>query len=308
MTTMSLVVRALNEADHIGALLSAAQQQTRPPDEMVLVDSGSTDETVAIAERHGARIVHIAPEEFSFGRALNVGCRHATGDIIVFASAHVYPCDEKWLERLTHPFTDEEVALSYGGQTGDERTQFSEQRLLEQWFPSESDPDQRHPFCNNANCAVRASVWEELPYDEELTGLEDLDWAYRALRQGHRLAYVADARVVHVHEESFQQTINRYRREAIAHRRIFDEQSIGRLEAIWLFFAHVSRDYAAAARDGKLLQNLVAVPRFRCAQFWGTYQGFSQKGDVTTALKRRFYYPNGFARAARPRPRRGSRS
>ncbi len=296
---VSIVVRALNEADHIGTLLEAAWSQTRPPDEVVLVDSGSVDDTVAIARAHGAQVVHIDPRDFSFGRALNLGCKHATGDVLVFASAHVYPVDDGWLARLTEPFQDPDVALTYGGQTGDERTQFSEFQVLRRWFPDESDLDQRHPFCNNANCAIRRSVWEDLPYDEDLTGLEDLDWANRARARGHRLAYVADARVVHVHEESLSQTVHRYQREAIAHRRIFGDQSMTASEAFALFLANTIRDYLAALTSGELLANIVSIPRFRAAQFWGTYQGFRQNEEVTAALKRRFYYPDGFRRRGR---------
>lgn len=297
---ISLVVRALNEGEHIGRLLTSARSQSRPPDQILLVDSGSTDETVAVARSHGAEVVHIRPEDFSFGRALNVGCKHATGDVLVFASAHVYPTDDRWLERLVAPFDAPDIALSYGSQTGDERTQFSEFQVLRRWFPDESDDDQRHPFCNNANCAIRRSVWEGLHYDEELTGLEDLDWANRAHALGHRLAYVSDARVVHVHEESLAQTVNRYRREAIAHKRIFGDQKMSAAEAIALFVANTLRDYLAALPEGDLFTNLVSIPRFRAAQFWGSYQGFKQRGDATAALKRRFYYPNSLRRTADP--------
>lgn len=289
---VSLVVRALNEREHIGKLLVAAASQTRPPDEIILVDSGSTDGTVDIARSHGAQVVHIAPEEFSFGGSLNLGCKHASGDILLFASAHVYPMDDRWIERLLGPFADDDVALAYGGQTGDERTQFSEFRVLNRWFPPESDPQQTHPFCNNANCAIRRLVWEELPYNEELTGLEDLDWANRARILGHRLVYVADARVVHVHEETFSQTVNRYRREALAHKRIFGDQSMSPAEAIALFGANTVVDYLAALREGDLVTNVLSIPRFRFAQFWGSYQGFRSSERVTAELKRRFYYPS----------------
>lgn len=291
---VSIIVRALNEGEHIGRLLEGVRSQTLEPDEIVLVDSGSTDHTVEIADAHGAEIVHILPQEFSFGRALNLGCKHATGDILVFASAHVYPTDNRWLERLLAPFADESLALTYGGQVGDERTQFSESQVLRRWFPDISDDDQRHPFCNNANSAIRRSVWEHLPYDEELTGLEDVDWANRAHALGHRLAYVAEARVVHVHEESLAQTVNRYQREAIAHKRIFGDQTMHATEAAALFLANTVRDYVAAIADRKLLNNVISIPRFRAAQFLGSYRGFNQRGDATAALKRRFYYPNHF--------------
>lgn len=294
MKSIALVVRALNEGTHIGRLLEAARRQTVPPGKIILVDSGSTDDTIEIALAHGAEVVRIHPEDFSFGRALNLGAKHTTEDILVFASAHVYPEDDQWLERLVAPFDADDVALTYGGQIGDERTQFSEFQVLRTWFPETSELDQRHPFCNNANCAVRRSVWEELPYDEDLTGLEDLDWANRARARGRRLAYIADARVIHVHEETFAQTVNRYRREAIAHKRLFGDQRMGALEAGALFVANMLRDYVAAALEGKLSANMSSIPRFRAAQFWGSYEGFKQMGNVEATLKRRFYYPNGF--------------
>lgn len=293
--TVSVVVRALDEAEHLPALYEGLARQSRLPDEVILVDSGSTDDSVAISEAAGARIVHIRPEDFSFGRALNVGCDVALGEVLVFVSAHVYPLDEHWLANLVAPFDDPEVELSYGRQTGDQRTKFSEMELMRRWFPDRSDVDQQHPFCNNANCAIRRTAWERRPYDEELTGLEDLHWAKETVNDGGRLVYRADATIVHVHEEPLAKTVNRYRREAIAHKRIFGDQRMGRLEALGLFLANTGRDYAAAIPRRRLLRNLVSIPLFRGAQFYGTWQGFRQDGDVTAALKRRFYYPKGFS-------------
>ena len=295
MQTVSIVVRALNEAEHLPALFTGLLRQSRRADEVVLVDSGSTDDTVAIAEAHGARIVHIEPSEFSFGRSLNRGCAEATGDVLVFVSAHVYPVDEHWLANLLEPFDDDDVALVYGRQTGDHRSKFSEVQLMRQWFPNESDHDQRIPFCNNANCSIRRSWWEALPYDETLTGLEDLDWAQRALDKGGRIVYRADATIAHIHEETFARTRNRYRREAIAHRRIFNDQHLGALESLGLFLANVGRDYAAAIPRRRLRGNLVAIPMFRAAQHLGAWEGFRTRGEITADLRRRFYYPKGFS-------------
>jgi glycosyltransferase involved in cell wall biosynthesis len=304
MTSVSVVIRALNEAEHLPALFSGLLRQSRGPDQVILVDSGSTDDTVAIASAHGAEIVHIAPEEFSFGRSLNRGCARATGDVLVFASAHVYPLDEKWLDLLVAPFDRPEVGLVYGRQTGDDRTHFSELQVLRKWFPEISDDDQQTPFCNNASCAVRASAWRELPYDETLTGLEDLDWANRALAAGWTIVYEARAAIAHIHDESFAQVRNRYRREAIAHRRIFHDQHMTLPSALGLFALTVGRDYLAAMHRGRLLRNLFEIPTFRAAQYLGTWEGFRHRGEVSTSLRRRFYYPAGLTSLDR---RRGER-
>lgn len=289
---MSLIVRCFNEEAHIGRLLTGALRQTQAPDEIVVVDSGSTDATLAIASKFDVRVVSIAPERFSFGHALNAGMEAASAEVALFASAHVYPVYDTWIERLVAPFDDERVALSYGRQQTPPGGRFSEQRLLSQWFPAQSAHRQRHPFCNNANAAIRRAAWEERPYDEQLTGLEDLDWAKHAMDAGHSIAYVAEAPVVHIHEESFKQVVNRYRREAIAHKDIYHDQEMGMATAVRLAAINILGDYREALHEGCLQENAVDIPRFRLAQFMGTYRGFSQSGPVTDVLKRRFYYPS----------------
>jgi rhamnosyltransferase len=294
MPTVSIVIRALNEAEHLPALFSGLLRQSRQPDQVILVDSGSDDDSVAIARAHGAEVVHISPAEFSFGRALNLGCAAANGDVVVVVSAHVYPLDEKWLDLMVTPFERPEVGLVYGGQTGDSRSHFSELELMRTWFPDVSDDDQQTPFCNNANCAVRAEAWRALPYDETLTGLEDLDWAKRALAAGWKVVYEAAAKVAHIHNEPFAKTRNRYRREAIAHRRIFHDQHVNLFEALGLFLLSTGRDYLSAAARRRLWSNAVSIPKFRAAQYLGTWEGFRHRGEVSTSLRRRFYYPKGF--------------
>ena len=83
----SVVIRAYNEEVHIGRLLKGISEQDYPGVETILVDSGSTDRTVQIAEEYGVKIVHISPEEFTFGRSLNRGIQAAQGEFDVIVSA-----------------------------------------------------------------------------------------------------------------------------------------------------------------------------------------------------------------------------
>lgn len=167
---------------------------------------------------------------------------------------------------------------------------------MARWFPTRSVDHQDFPFCNNANAAVRRTVWRALPYDEELTGLEDLDWAKRAQDQGHAISYVAGATVVHAHDETWSEVVNRYRREAIAHKRIYPEQHMSAFDATRLALGNIGSDYVHAVRDGVLGRNLSSIPWFRAAQFWGTYRGFRQRGAASAVLRRHFYYPHGLRR------------
>lgn len=289
--TTAAVIRAYNEGEHIGRLLHGLSQQTVPVDELIVVDSGSQDDTTAIAERYGATVVRIDKSEFSFGRSLNRGCEAAKADVLLILSAHVYPVYDTFVEKMLGPFVDSSTGIAYGRQVGDHRTKFSESRIMLQWFPEESIWDQGHPFSNNANSAVRRETWGKLRYDEDLTGLEDLEFAARAIDAGERVAYVAEAPVVHVHEEPWSIVRNRYRREAIAYKKIMDRKPMPALEAIRLAVTNTMSDYVHAGRKRALLPNFFSIPAFRAAQFIGAWEGFKDPEDPGTTLLKRFYYP-----------------
>ena len=298
MPSVSIVIRCLNESLHIGRLLDSVLAQTVQDVEIIVVDSGSTDGTLRIVSHYPVNLLSIRPEEFSFGRSLNIGCRAATGEFIAIVSAHVHPQNSHWLENLLSPFDDPDVALVYGKQRGDRTSKYSETQLLATWFPEQSDLRQPGPFCNNANAAIRSELWKRLPYDEELTGLEDMDWAKRARDMGHQVAYVAEAGVVHAHDESAGRIYNRYCREAIALKRVFPEERFSLGDFGRLFLANVLSDYYHAVRDRVLVGNLFGIPAFRLMQSWGAYRGFAQREAITSDLKRTFYYPN--SRTNRP--------
>lgn len=291
---ISIVIRCLNEEKHIGKLLSGILEQTVKDVEIIVVDSGSKDATLAIASRFPTKIIHIKPEDFSFGYALNVGCAAATGDILLFASAHVYPIFNDWLQYILQAFENEKVALVYGKQVGNELNHYSEHQIFAKWFPDQSVANQKHPFCNNANCAIRKSLWEQYPYDETLTGLEDLAWAKQIQALGWQISYQAEAAIVHVHEEKWTNVFNRYRREAIAFRLINKQESFNFLTFLNLFAKNVWQDYRQALHDGVFIKNIRSIFLFRLMQYWGAYKGFKQSYLLDNAVRERFYYPKGY--------------
>ncbi|PKN92105.1 MAG: family 2 glycosyl transferase [Chloroflexi bacterium HGW-Chloroflexi-6] len=293
MMTCSLVIRAFNEARHLPRLLEGVRQQTLQDVEIILVDSGSTDNTVKIAESFGAKIVHIAPADFTFGRSLNLGVAAATRELVAIASAHVYPVYPDWLERLLEPFAEASVGLTYGKQRGAETSKYSEHQIFARWFPDLSDSHQSHPFCNNANAAIRRSLWQKTPYDETLTGLEDLAWAKGLQSLGGGIAYVADAEIIHLHDETPAGVRNRYRREAMAFKQIYPEAHFNAYDFVRMTISNIANDLYHSARERVMFQYLAEIFWFRFNQFWGTYQGYRQSAEWTWNLRQTFYYPRG---------------
>jgi rhamnosyltransferase len=287
----SIVIRSYNEEQHIGRLLTGVLEQTIQDIEIILVDSGSSDATVSIASHFPVRILSIDPDEFTFGRSLNLGCAAAKGEFIIISSAHVYPLYKDWLVKLIEPFDDPQVALVYGKQRGNHMTRFSEHQIFATWFPNVSISRQTHPFCNNANAAIRRSLWETRPYNETLPALEDLEWAMWAMNNGYHIAYASEAEIIHVHNETPKDVFNRYRREGMSMKRIRPEERFHWWDFLRLCTSNILSDCWYAVKESSIRKEFVGILWFRFMQLWGTYRGFSLAGPLTSQLKRTFYYP-----------------
>jgi rhamnosyltransferase len=202
--TIGVVIRTLNESELIGRCIETlhAQQGGRELDVLV-VDSGSTDSTLEIARDRGARILELAPTEFDYSKALNVGIEQVRGDLILSLSAHAIPADEHLLERLTAPFDDPKVAGVAARQLPWPDAPWQEVHRLQQQFTTAPrvypDEDGGVLFSNAASC-IRRSVWSAEPFT--LPAVEDLEWARRVAAAGWKIVYEPEAVVYHSHHES----------------------------------------------------------------------------------------------------------
>lgn len=294
----SIVIRTYNEARWLGEVLEAIAGQTGGTVfETVLVDSGSNDGTVEIARAHGCRIETIAKSDFTFGRSLNQGCAASRGKALVFLSGHCIPATTDWLARLVEPVLDGRVTYSYGRQIGREGvSKFSEEMLLRKYFPEESAIPQDGYFCNNANAALSAAVWADNPFDEEITGLEDMMLAKTLVADGHKVGYVAEAPVFHLHEESWSQVKTRYEREAVAMQQITPELHVGFRDFLRYAMVGAGLDWREAIATGRTKKRSeillgIEIALFRFNQYWGTYRGANNHRRLLRERKDRYYYP-----------------
>jgi rhamnosyltransferase len=201
---VGVVIRTLNESELIATCLETLGRQQPGFDlDVVVVDSGSTDSTVELARAGGARIVEIAPADFDYSKALNVGLAQLDAELAVLLSAHAIPVDDHWLERMTAPFSDPRVAGVSSRQIPWPGAPWWETERLRRAF---SDTTKRYGadaaegivFSNAASC-IRLSAWRAAPFT--LPAAEDLEWAERVVAAGWKVVYEAGAPVYHSHDE-----------------------------------------------------------------------------------------------------------
>lgn len=289
----SIVIRTLNEARYLRELLESIQTQTYPTacTETLIVDSGSTDGTLEIAEAFGCRILSIRREEFSFGKSLNMGCEAAKGDVLVFVSGHCVPFDANWLWNLVRPMHDQKVAITYGRQIGGPGTRFSEHSIFEKYFPPHAMATQSPYFCNNANAALRRTCWEQRPFDETLTGLEDMHLAKQMVQSGWEVRYCPDAIVYHHHQERWRQVLRRYKREAIALQKVMPEVHVYWHDAFRYFVAGVLQDFSRALSHRCLWVRMGEILTFRFCQYFGAWRGNHVHRRLSRHEKEKYFFP-----------------
>ena len=288
---VTVVIRALNEAEFLPECLSSVLDQDYDGEiEIVLVDSGSTDRTVEIAESYNCKIVHIEKSDFSFGRSLNIGCSAASGDVLVLLSAHCIPTDRFWLKNLVQPISDGVCEYSYGRQI--ERagiSKFSEGMVFKKYYPEKSSSPQVGYFCNNANSAIKRTTWDTLRFNEVLTGLEDMELARRLVSAGGSVSYISESMVEHIHRENWARIKIRYEREAVAMTDIEPNLNLNFWKAFKMFFHGVISDFYEIKNAN--FSTLREIILYRACQYWGSYVGSSASRKKIERMQDEYFYP-----------------
>ena len=185
--SLSIIIRSYNEERWIGACLEGVFNQTLKDFEVVLVDNCSTGSHrgQGAALRSADRV----DPRLSAGKGPQPGNPRIRGEYIVCLSAHCIPVDENWLANLHRNFSDQSVAGVYGRQEPMSFTSDSDKRDLLTVFGLDHKVQIKDSFFHNANSMVRRDIWEQIPFDENTTNIEDRLWAQAVLKERlpHRL-------------------------------------------------------------------------------------------------------------------------
>lgn len=179
---VSIVIRNRNEAAHLTKVFESLQTQRYKNFEVVLVDNNSTDNSIELAKAIGANVIEI--DKFTYGSALNAGISKARGELIVILSAHSIPVGRYFLTECVSAFSDTKAVaarLVYVGKGADMARWVNPDVLRK---PSD-DFVSKGPLASG--CVLRRSVWEAIPFDENVVAAEDKIWAEEVLSRGYAI-------------------------------------------------------------------------------------------------------------------------
>ncbi|MBT8345459.1 MAG: glycosyltransferase family 2 protein [Desulfofustis sp.] len=219
--SVSIIIPTRNGSTTLRELLAGLTIQSIQADEIIVIDSGSEDDTVEVAASYGALIHSIDPCSFDHGETRTKAGKMAAGEILVFLTQDVLVASSDTIERLIAPFREtEEICLSYGRQLPSFQASEIAAHLREFNYPNESHvrsfaDRQKYGFqtvfVSNSCAAYRHSDLADIGYFEsDLIFGEDSCAAGRLLEKGGKIAYSADAVVYHSHNYSWNEDFYRY--------------------------------------------------------------------------------------------------
>jgi glycosyltransferase involved in cell wall biosynthesis len=195
---ISVVIPAHNAAATVARAILSVQTQTQAPDDIILVDDASDDDTAAIAERLGATTIRLTARQGA-AAARNAGVDAATGDVIAFQDA-----DDEWLpDKLARqlPLLDGAAFVACGARLyAEDGTDLGP--LYDGQIPAEGTESWRGLLARNTIATPCVLVWRHAfdavgGFDPALPVAEDQDLWLRLAQHG-RLRYL-DAPLVRVH-------------------------------------------------------------------------------------------------------------
>ena len=226
----AVIVPTYNPGDAWLESIHALDSQAVKPDEVLIVDSGSSDDSVSVSVDAGFRVISIEQSLFNHGGTRSMAVDMCSEyEFVVFLTQDAVLADSNALSNILAPFSDSNVAAVCGRQLPRKLSSPIEAHARiynysdESAVRSVSDKKKfglKTAFLSNSFAAYRVSLLKEVGYfPENVIFGEDMYVAAKMLKAGYKIAYAANARVYHSHKYSIWQEMKRYFDMGVFHAR-----------------------------------------------------------------------------------------
>ena len=293
MKDVSIIILTKNAGNDFQNTLEAIYAQKYAGEfEVVIVDSGSIDNTLEIAQNYPTKVHQISPDDFGHGKTRNFAASLASGNYLVFLTQDAVPANDRWLSTLLRNFNDDNVAGVYGRQIPRKDTKPMENFFLNIRYPvsrmvksaGQGKVDMNAIFFSNANSAIRKDIWEKYPFDDNLIMSEDQEWSRRVILAGYKIAYDPEAAVYHSHNYSPKTVFQRYFDSGVSFNQFAGrEYGLSHFVSEGLVYAKCEMKFLLANGYMKWLPYAVL---YDLAKFFGVFLGKKEK-HLPLGLKKR---------------------
>ncbi len=210
-------MRSFNEGWALRHTLPALAAQNYKPWELIVIDSGSTDDSVRlIREANPRHFIQIRPEEYNPSRVMNHAMRLAQSDCAIFLNADAIPQGPNWLGPLVSALHDPQTAAVFGRQIPRPDCHAVFAHDYQRCFGPKRQSGAWEHFFSMVSSGLRKDVWARRGFLESLQYSEDDEYTRWCRAEGYRVVYCPESVVMHSHNYSSHQAYKRSFGEAKA--------------------------------------------------------------------------------------------
>jgi len=276
---VSIIILVKNGEKFIRSLLDGLRGQSMfEHAEIIVIDSGSTDDTLKIVSEYPVALTRIPPEEFGHGRTRNLGARLACGKFLLYLPQDATPIGPDWLAALLLPFEDAAVAGVYCRQVPRADASAMEKFFLLGTYPQRpavrtlakrEEVSLSQCFFSTVGGVIRASLWKEHSFREDVIMSEDQAWSKEVMLAGHAIAYQPAAQLLHSHQYGIVGIFRRNFDSGYSVQQIFaGKTGISAPQGL----SRLAREAVFVLRTGRLL-DILRFPLYECARHLGFWMG-----------------------------------
>lgn len=221
MLTVDVLIPVYRPGKQLEHLLERLQAQSHPVRKIIIMNTEKAYFPPDLETRYdNLELHHLTKAEFDHGGTRDMGIRMSEADIVVCMTQDALPENELLLERLVNVFSDPEIWAAYARQIPKKDCSEVERYTRSFNYPQESRIKSSRDlavlgvktfFCSNVCAAWRRGIYLKLGGFEKKTIFnEDMIYAGRLIQNGGKIAYCADARVIHSHNYRASQQFHRY--------------------------------------------------------------------------------------------------
>lgn len=217
--TVSVVIPTLNAEKFIDIQLQKLSTQDYPITEIIVVDSASEDHTVEICKKHNVHLIQIQRKDFNHAKTRDMVLRQCETDVVVFLTQDAIPYNNQTIGNLVKALGQDSVVIATGRQVARNDASAFEKLIREFNYPAKSSVKSKADikrlgiktfFFSDSFAAYDRKIYLELGgFEKTLKTNEDMFYAAKVIQSGYKVAYVAEAKVLHSHNFTLKQQYKR---------------------------------------------------------------------------------------------------
>ncbi|MDF2487124.1 MAG: rfbN [Herbinix sp.] len=301
--TVDVIIPTYHSDDKLDRLLTMLYRQTVKPNRVILlhtIEKEGQEQKLPVIEGSNITVISISKKEFDHGGTRKLGATLSNAAILMFMTQDAIPVDEYLIEKLLEPYNDPWVSATYARQLADDSVGLVERYTRHYNYSKHSRVKSLENleelgiktfFCSNVCATYRSSVYEKLGgFVDKTIFNEDMIMAAKMIREDYRIAYAADAKVLHCHKYSYVQQFTRNFDLGVSHKQ-YEETFKGlKSESEGIKLVKNSLNYLIEKKQFLLIPDLILNSGFKFLgyQFGVHYQLLPMK------LVKRFSMNKGY--------------